>query len=195
MLRSLGLAGITALVLASTPANAFDVMHNDYGGHVEPYAARAAAAQRRGEPVRFGNVECDSSCTLLLAAPKACVSPNSVFGFHAPWYGTPDHGVIDPKMTAMFARSYKPALRRVFLEHIRSTGGAAPGPLLKLTGAQLSGLGYRLCGQAETAQVAAHHHRVARNNFGPVNPYAWGEGGPRGFLPPGGGFPRPPFGW
>lgn len=193
MLRSLGLAGITTLVLLSTPASAFDVVNNDYGGHIEPYAARAAAAERRGEPVRFGNVECDSSCTLLLAAPKACVSPNAVFGFHAPWYGTPDHGVIDPKMTAMFAHSYKPALRRLFLDHVRNTGGAAPGPLLKLTGLQLSNLGYRLCGQTESAQVASHHHRVARSGFGPINPYAMGES-PRGFFPPGGGFP-PPFGW
>lgn len=186
MLRSLGLAGISALVLLSTPASAFDVVNNDYGGHIEPYAARAAAAERRGEPVRFGNVECDSSCTLLLAAPKACVSPRAVFGFHAPWYGTPDHGVIDPKMTAMFARSYKPGLRRLFLEHVHNTGGAAPGPLLRLTGLQLASLGYRLCGQTETAQASHSRRYVARNHFGPINPYAVGES-PRGF--------QPPFGW
>ncbi len=161
-----------SLVPLSTPAAALDVVNDDHGGRVEPYAARVAAADARGEPVRFGNVECDSSCTLLLAARNACVSPNTVFGFHAPWYGEPTHGVVDPRMTAMFARHYKPALRRLFLEHVRATGGAAPGPLLRLSGAQLAGLGYRVCGAGDTAQrTPARVRQTARDNgFGRINP-------------------------
>jgi hypothetical protein len=48
-------------------------------------------------------------------------------------------------MTAVFASAYKPPLRRIFLSHVRNSHGAVPGPLLKLSGAQLAGLGYRLC--------------------------------------------------
>lgn len=192
MLRSLGLAGITALVLLSAPASALDIVSNDYGGEVGPYASRAARADRRNEAVRFGNVECDSSCTLLLAARNACVSPNAVFGFHAPWYGTPQHGVIDPRMTAMFANSYKPALRKLFYDHIRNSGGAAPGPLLRLTGLQLASLGYRLCGQGE--MVASRSSRTAAH-FGPVNPHTMASGPryPEGPFGPG-GFGGGPYG-
>lgn len=146
MLRSYGPAGLLTLVLFSGPASAFDVVYHDYGGQVEPYAARLAMAEARGEPVRIGPVECDSSCTLYLAARRSCVSPSAVFGFHAPWVGGPTGGVVDPQMTAVFASSYKPPLRRIFLNHVRHSRGVAPGPLLKITGAQLANLGYRLCG-------------------------------------------------
>lgn len=146
MLRSFGLAGMITSVLFSAPASAFDVVHHDYGGRVEPYVARLHAAESRGEPVRIGPVECDSSCTLYLGARHSCVSPGAVFGFHAPWVGGPTSGVVDPQMTAVFASAYKPPLRRIFLNHVRATRGMVPGPLLKLSGAQLASLGYRLCG-------------------------------------------------
>ncbi len=145
MLRSYGLAGLMTFVLFSAPASAFDVLDHDYGGRVEPYAARVVAAEARGEPVRIGPVECDSSCTLYLAARRSCVSRNAVFGFHAPWVGGPSGGVVDPQMTAVFASAYKPPLRRIFLRHVRNSRGAVPGPLLKLSGAQLASLGYHLC--------------------------------------------------
>ncbi len=147
MLRSYGLAGIMTLVLFSAPANAFEVVDHDYGGRVEPYIGRLAQAQARGEEVRVGPVECDSSCTLYLAARRSCVSPGAVFGFHAPWIGSPTSGVVDRQMTAVFASAYKPPLRRIFLNHVRHTRGMVPGPLLKLSGAQLAGLGYRLCSE------------------------------------------------
>jgi hypothetical protein len=146
MLRSYGLAGLMTLVLFSAPAHAFDVTDSDYGGRVEPYAARLSAANARGEPVRIGPVEFDCSCTLYPAARRSCVSPGAVFGFHAAWVGGPTSGVVDPQMTAVFASAYKPSLRRIFLNHVRNTRGAVPGPLLKMSGAQLASLGYRLCG-------------------------------------------------
>ncbi len=145
MLRSYGLAGMMTLVLCSAPAQAFDVVDHDYGGRVEPYAARVAQAQARGEPVRIGPVECDSSCTLYLAARQSCVSSGAVFGFHAPWVGGPTSGVVDRQMTALFASAYKPPLRRIFLRHVRNSRGMVPGPLLKISGAQMASLGYRLC--------------------------------------------------
>ncbi len=145
MLRSLGLAGMMTLVLLTASARAFDILDPDYGGRVEPYAARLAIAEARREPIRIGPTECNSSCTLYLASRRSCVSADSVFGFHAPWFGSPDSGVVDRRMTALFAHSYKPALRRIFLAHVRSTGYAAPGPMLRVTGRQLAALGYRLC--------------------------------------------------
>jgi hypothetical protein len=181
MLRSLGLAGIMALAVYSAPANAFDVVRNDYGGQVEPYEARLAAAEARGEQIRIGAVECDSSCTLYLASRRACVSPNAVFGFHAPWVGEPTAGVVDPHMTAVFARHYKPALRRLFMAHVRNSGAAVPGPLMKVSGRQLASLGYSLCGQSDSQQMAAARTRradrshVARNHTGRINPSAMGS--------------------
>ncbi|PPD41884.1 MAG: hypothetical protein CTY15_12945 [Methylocystis sp.] len=135
------------LAFFSAPASAFDVVDPDYGGRVEPYAARVAQAEARGEPVRIGPVECDSSCTLYLAARRSCVSPGAVFGFHAPWVGGPTSGVVDRQMTAVFASAYKPPLRRIFLNHVRNSRGVVPGPLLRISGAQMASLGYRLCGE------------------------------------------------
>jgi hypothetical protein len=134
-----------ALVLGSAPASALDVNRTDHGGRVDRYAARLAAANARDEPIRIGAVDCDSSCTLFLSARRACVSPRAVLGFHAPWFGSKTRGVLDPQMTAFFAQSYKPPLRRVFLNHVRDTGYAAPGPLLHISGAQLARMGYNLC--------------------------------------------------
>ncbi|MGD9543592.1 MAG: hypothetical protein AB7F41_12595 [Methylocystis sp.] len=145
MLRSLGLAGMMTAVLLTGQAKAFDVMEPDYGGRVEKYEARLARAQARGEPIRIGPTECDSSCTLYLANPHSCVSESAVFGFHAPWFGGPDGGVVDPRMTAVFASHYKPGLRRIFMAHVRRHGHHAPGPMLRITGRQLAAYGYRLC--------------------------------------------------
>jgi hypothetical protein len=183
MLRSIGLAGMMSLVLLSAPARAFDIVTNDHGGHIEPYTAKLARANARNEPVRIANVECFSSCTLYLAARNACISPHAVFGFHAPWIGLPNQGTVDPQMVAMFARSYKPELRRLFLEHVRNSHGVVPGPLLRLSGQQLAGLGYRLCGEAEVREAAASHGRryVRNNGVGRVNPSAMGASPDYGF--------------
>ena len=54
-----------------------------------------ARAEARGEQVRIGAVECNSSCTLFLAARRSCVSPEAVFGFHAPWAGAATGGVVE----------------------------------------------------------------------------------------------------
>jgi hypothetical protein len=182
MLRSLGLAGMMSLVLLSAPARALDIVHNDHGGQIEPYVAKLNRANTRNEPVRIGSVDCFSSCTLYLAANDSCVSPKAVLGFHAPWVGFPTSGKVDPGMVALFARHYKPELRKMFLDHVKNSHGAVPGPLLRLSGQQLSGLGYRLCGEGEipTTTAAAHHGRRVARHFGPgsMHPAAMGGPGP-----------------
>jgi hypothetical protein len=178
MLRLAGLAGIMMLVALPAPAYALDIVSNDLGGHIEPYVARLAMADARNEPVRIGAVECDSSCTLFLAARRACISPQAVFGFHAPWIGMPTGGTVDPEMVSMFSRSYKPALRSLFLAHVRKTRDTVPGPLLKLSGLQLAGLGYRLCDDGGSQQIAADRFRRqdAGNRAGKINPSAQASG-------------------
>lgn len=145
MLRTIALLGAMFCALGSTNAAAFSVSHNDYGGRVEKYRNRLASANAHDEEIRIGNVTCVSSCTLFLNARHGCVSSRATLGFHAPWYGTESEGVVDPRMTAYFARSYKPALRRVFLAHVRETGWQAPGPILTISGRQLAHMGYQLC--------------------------------------------------
>lgn len=133
------------LSLISIPSYAFDITTPNYGGEVNFYESRLAKANRTGTPIRIGPTNCDSSCTLYLAARNGCVSPNAVFGFHAPWYGSSDGGIVDPRMVEQFARHYKPGLRKVFLDHVAKSGHIAPGPMLHITGQELSKFGYRLC--------------------------------------------------
>jgi hypothetical protein len=175
MLRSTGLAGVIAFVLASSPASALDVVNNDPGGQIASYTHRLAVAEARGEPIRIGAVECDSSCTLFLAARRACVSPQAVFGFHAPWVGAPNAGVVSPELIDLFARSYKPALRRLFIAHVMSSGGRVPGPLMRLSGLQLASMGYRLCGEGDTRMITASRGRPARYASRRINPAALAE--------------------
>jgi hypothetical protein len=179
MLRPFGFAGVLALVLTSGSVHAFDVTRDDRGGAVENYVARLKRAEARGEPIRIGAVECDSSCTLYLAASRACVSPQAVLGFHAPWAGSPRGGPVDPWMTAMFARSYRPELRAAFLSHVRRTGPVGPGPLMRISGAQLAQFGYRLCGEGETREASVSRRRPFWRR---VNPRATAES-PPSFFP------------
>jgi hypothetical protein len=176
MLRSIGLAGVIAFVLASSPASALDVVNSDPGGQIAAYTRRLALAEARGEPVRIGAVECDSSCTLFLASRRACVSPQAVFGFHAPWVGAPNSGVVSPELTELFARSYRPALRRLFMAHVISSRGQVPGPLMRISGLQLASLGYRLCGEGEQRMITASRSaRPPRYAARRINPAALAE--------------------
>lgn len=127
------------------PAKAFDINRSDYGGQVDAYQSRLARAISRGKPIRIGPVECDSACTLYLANPRSCVSDGAVFGFHAPWFGGPDGGIVDHRMVAVFARHYKPGLREAFMAHVHRYGNQAPAPMMRITGRQLAAYGYRLC--------------------------------------------------
>jgi len=186
MLRSFGLAGMMTLALFSAPASALDINNNDHGGQIGNYMQRIAAAESRGEPIRIGAVECDSSCTLFLGSRHTCVSPQAVFGFHAPWVGAPNAGVVSPQLTAMFAHSYRPALRRMFISHVMASGGAVPGPLMKISGAQLASLGYRLCGEGVTREAAVNRGQRAARYYGDrrISPSALAASPENPFAPP-----------
>ena len=135
----------TVLLLFATSALAGNNAGFEMGGNYSRFDPVVSQYNASGELFRIEG-HCQSSCTLFLGARHSCVSPGAVFGFHAPWTGTPQGGYIDPRMTAVFARAYKPALRRLFIAHVRATAHMTPGPLMRLSGMQLASLGYRLCG-------------------------------------------------
>jgi hypothetical protein len=62
--------------------NGHYVIFMDRGGDVDMYAEYFALLEQSGNPVWVTSY-CISSCTMVLRNPKACATPNALFGFHA----------------------------------------------------------------------------------------------------------------
>lgn len=134
--------------LLSWPATAFTVDIDDKGGIPDRYYERMKKVRATGELVRIGPVTCNSSWTLYLGAKNLCISPGAVFGFHAVWtgwQGNPVGSFNNRRWTELFASAYKRGLRELFISHVQEYWHVSPQPLLKLTGSQLAGYGYKLC--------------------------------------------------
>ncbi len=56
------------------------VVFNDVGGDPYEYAALWIRLNETGKEVQLG--ECNSSCTMLLSLPRACLMAGTRFGFH-----------------------------------------------------------------------------------------------------------------
>jgi len=116
------LAFLTAAVIAAIPTHADTVViRNDPGGSlttrlqsIQQYTADGTRIEIRGR--------CDSSCTMLLGLPRACVKPSSRLGFHGPqsqYYGIslpPDEFEY---WSRVMADHYPPQIRAWFLREAR----------------------------------------------------------------------------
>jgi hypothetical protein len=69
-----------ALIIAGMIAT----VGNDGGGAIRDYYFNMLDKYHGGFTIRF-NGECRSACTLYLAIPNKCVTPNAIFKFHSPW--------------------------------------------------------------------------------------------------------------
>lgn len=130
------------LVLPATAAPAALVVRDDRGGAVLTRAVEIRDLRLSRRDVRIVGSICYSSCTMLLGLPGACVSPQTVFGFHGP---SRSGAALDPvrfeQASRLIAMHYPPALRRWYMETARyETRG-----LHKLRGADLIRIGVRAC--------------------------------------------------
>jgi hypothetical protein len=100
-------------VLAQGPL----VITNDPGGIVATRAARVALIGDR--EVRIEG-RCASACTLYLAAPNVCVTPDAVLGFHGPsHWGFPLPRADFDYWSRVIARHYPPTLADWFMREGR----------------------------------------------------------------------------
>ena len=66
-------------------------VQNDRGGRVIDYALQMMKLRDSGAKLKFAG-RCDSACTIYLALPRSqtCITPDALFGFHAPFAATPE---------------------------------------------------------------------------------------------------------
>lgn len=118
------------------------VVRDDRGGAVLTRAVEIRDLRRSHRDVRIVGSICYSSCTMLLGLPGACVSPQTVFGFHGP---SRSGAALDPmrfeQASRLIAMHYPPVLRRWYMETARYKIDG----LRKLRGADLIRIGVRAC--------------------------------------------------
>ncbi len=71
------------------------VIRNDPGGEIADYVARRNQLAASGRPVVISG-KCNSSCTILITLPNACLDPKAVIGFHQPSTGNIGMPILNP---------------------------------------------------------------------------------------------------
>ena len=118
------------------------VVRDDRGGAVLSRAVEIRELRQSRRDVRIVGSICYSSCTMLIGLPGACVSPQTVFGFHGPSHsGTALDPVRFEQASRLIAMHYPPKLRRWYMETARYEIEG----LHKLRGAELIRIGVKAC--------------------------------------------------
>lgn len=133
-----GAAGNLIPAVAAGPL----LVHDDRGGRIVARAREIDALRQSGRDVRIVGGVCYSACTMLLGLPKACVSRNTVFGFHGP---SESGRRLDPdrfeRASRLIAGYYPAQLRDWYL----ATARYRISGLFRLAGSDLIAMGVRAC--------------------------------------------------
>lgn len=127
-LLTVALAAISAL--STTPIAASElilamatdpiIVRDDRGGNIVPRAHEIDALRHSGQDVKIVGSVCYSSCTMYLGLPTACVSENTVFGFHGPSRsGTHLDPALFERASQFIGAHYPRALRDWYLNTAR----------------------------------------------------------------------------
>lgn len=139
------LAALLAFACTASPADV--VIRNDPGGRLTDRLDQIARFRAAGTRVEIRG-HCDSSCTLLLGLPLACVAPTARLGFHGPQ--SQRYGISLPPddFTAwsdVMADHYPPGIAAMFMSRWReNTLG-----IVTITGTEAVRLGARPCGKGK----------------------------------------------
>ena len=137
VLACAGLLSAAATAEQSAALHILEIKDNR-GGELRPQASRIAQLRQSGQSVRITGDVCYSTCTMYLGLAQTCVSPRTVFGFHAPTsYGRR----LDPQTfetaSRIIAEHYPPVLQDWYMAYGRHKYVG----LLKVTGAELIRIG------------------------------------------------------
>lgn len=134
------------LLFNAAPESAFGseplVIYNDYGGFLHERLSQLEDLRRSGQRVEIRGKHCYSTCTLFLALPNACVSPNTQFGFHGPSRsGVRLQPSVFEKYSRLIAGHYPRKLRNWYLRK----GRTRIDGLYKLAGHRIVRMGAKSC--------------------------------------------------
>ncbi len=86
----LGVAGSAeARVMEATrhlPQKGIVVIGDDPGGYIDTRLEQIRRLRQTNQPVQIRGSYCNSTCTMFIGLPNACVEPQTEFGFHGPSY-------------------------------------------------------------------------------------------------------------
>ncbi len=118
------------------------IVRDDHGGQIVQRAREVEALRRSGRDVRIVGSVCYSSCTMLVGLPEACVSRDTVFGFHGPSRSGQrlDRARFE-RASALIAAHYPAPLRNWYM----ATARHELRGLHRMTGADLIRMGVRAC--------------------------------------------------
>ena len=93
------------------------ISRSDRGGLVRTRVHEIEQMRAAGIGVEITAPQCLSSCTMYLGADVVCISPYTVFGFHAPsYYGAALSPEVFEYWSKVIASHYPEPLRRWFME-------------------------------------------------------------------------------
>lgn len=113
---------------------------NNRGGDVAEWQA-AVETWRANDTQIIVAGRCNSACTMVLALPKTCVTPDAVMGFHGASAKGPLAGLYEAQANGILADHYPPSIRALFWEKF----AAIKGRTAKLNADQLIALGVKPC--------------------------------------------------
>lgn len=97
-------AGLAACAAPAANNQQAIVIANDGGGQIADYVARRKQLAASGRPVVITG-KCNSSCTILITLPNACLDPKATVGFHQPSGGNGRFGM--PLLNPLIGHYYR----------------------------------------------------------------------------------------
>ncbi|QQA42868.1 hypothetical protein [Pelagovum pacificum] len=117
-------------------------VRNDPGGLLTNRVNEIHRLKQTGQPIRVTGRYCNSTCTMFIGLPNACIDPNTSFGFHGPSsYGRPLDPATFDSASRIMSVNYPPQLRQWFM----SEGRHRINGMHRISGAQLINMGVRAC--------------------------------------------------
>ena len=68
------------------PQKGIVVIGDDPGGYIDTRLEQIRRLRQTNQPVQIRGSYCNSTCTMFIGLPHACVEPQTEFGFHGPSY-------------------------------------------------------------------------------------------------------------
>lgn len=134
-----GILFSTGLYTAFAAPSAVTITNNR-GGDVAEWQAAVKNWRANDTQIIVAGL-CNSACTMVLALPKTCVTPDAVMGFHGASAKGPLAGLYEAQANGILADHYPPSIRTLFWEKF----AAIKGRTAKLNADQLIALGVNQC--------------------------------------------------
>jgi hypothetical protein len=112
-----GVTSASAQLQTTAVGDNYIEISNDRGGLLRDRILELQQLRQTGQNVRITGNICYSTCTMFLALPQTCISPQTTFGFHGPSsYGAPLDPAIFEEASQIMAAHYPDVLKDWYMK-------------------------------------------------------------------------------